>query len=363
MKKILFVAAHRPDRSASQRFRFEQYFTFLERNGYKCEISYLLSAKDDRIFYARGQYFGKAFILLKSIFKRVKDVFRANQYDLIFIQREAFMLGTSFFERRLSKSKAKLIFDFDDAIWINQQTDASANKNFLWLKRPSKTSEIIEVADLVFAGNRYLMDYALRFNPNTVIIPTTLDTEKYKPSPSQKQTGTVCIGWSGSHTTIEHFTFILPVLRRLKKIFQDKIEFKVVGDKNFAVKDLELQGISWNLEGEITELSTFDIGIMPLPDEPWTKGKCGFKGLLYMSMGIPAVMSPVGVNSEIIEDGVNGFLANSESEWVDKLSLLIENESLRKSMGEKGRQTVEEKYSVHAYQYQYLSYFDKLTSH
>lgn len=361
MKKILFIAAHRPGRSASQRFRFEQYIGFFEKHGYHCEYSFILSAEDDKVFYAPGKYIWKAWILFKSILKRTADVFRAKQYDIVFIQREAWMVGSAVFEKLLARSGAKIIFDFDDAIWLDPLSEASGNKNLLWLKDPSKTNIIIKIAHLVIAGNSYLQDYALQFNKNSVIIPTTLDTEQYHPLHIAKNDPAICIGWSGSHTTIAHFTHILPALYKLKEKYKDRIVFKVIGDKNFKEPVLDIQGITWTIERELAELAQFDIGIMPLPDEPWTRGKCAFKGLLYMSMGIPAVMSPVGVNTEIIESGVNGMLAGTQEDWVEKLSILIEDEQLRKKLGTAGLKTVEEKFSVHAYQDRYLHYFDSLT--
>jgi glycosyltransferase involved in cell wall biosynthesis len=363
MKKVLFITAHRPDRSPSQRFRFEQYFNFLEANGYKCEMSYLITEKDDKIFYSPGKYLGKAWILLKSILKRFRDVARANSCSIIFIQREAFMLGTTFFEKLISKSKAKIIFDFDDAVWLDQQSEFSSNKNLIWLKKPSKTSEIIKLSSLVFAGNQYLMDYALQYNPNVVLIPTTIDTEEYSINPLPKGNAPICIGWSGSQTTIEHFAFAIPVLKRIKEKYKDAITFKVIGDKNYTNEALEIQGLPWKKESELKELQTFDIGIMPLPNQEWTKGKCGLKGLQYMSLGIPTIMSPVGVNTVIIQDGVNGFLADTQEEWFEKLECLIQDADLRKKLGEAGKRTVEEKYSVHVQKERYLYYFDQLAKH
>lgn len=358
MPRILFIAAHRPDRSPSQRFRFEQYLAYFKESGFDYDFSYLISEKDDKIFYQPGNLSTKLFIFIKSIFKRLKDVLSASQYDIVFVQREAFMTGSVFFEKRFSKSKAKLIFDFDDAIWLLDTSDA--NKKLDWLKNPEKTAKIITMADLIFAGNNYLADYAKQFNKSVKIIPTSINTNYHKKTVLEKNGNRICIGWTGSITTIKHFEYAIPFLKKIKEKYEEKLEFKVIGDETYINKELDIRGVAWNKENEIKELSTIDIGIMPLPDDEWAKGKCGLKGLQYMALEIPTIMSPVGVNSEIISEGENGFLASSVDEWVEKISRLIESEELRKTIGKTARQTVIEKYSVYAQRNNYIESFKEV---
>lgn len=351
-KKILFIAAHRPGRAPGQRFRFEQYLDHLNANGFECELSFIISEADDKLLYKKGHYFEKYRIHRRSLRKRKLDARRANDFDIIFIFREALITGTTRFEKLFSESKAKVVFDFDDAIW---KLDVSeANRMFGFLKRPEKTGEIIGMCDLVFAGNEYLATYAKKFNKNVAIVPTTIDTDEYCAVPVTKDPSKLTIGWSGSITTIKHFEFALPFLRILKKKYGERIEVKVIGDGSYVNEELGIRGLPWKREDELKELSTFDIGIMPLPDDEWAKGKCGLKGLQYMALGIPTLMSPVGVNTEIIRDGENGFLASTTEEWVEKIGQLIASQELRKQMGEAARTTVEEKYSVNAWKEKYV---------
>jgi len=283
-------------------------------------------------------------------------LFRASRYDIVFVQREAFMLGTTFFEKHFAK-KTRLIFDFDDSIWL--QNVSNANRMFSFFKNADKTRKLIEIADLVIAGNNYLADYARQYNKKVFIIPTTIDTQEYSPA-NKKKNEKICIGWSGSITTIPHLKTQMGALRKIKEKYGDKIYFKIIGDGDFTDRELNIRGLTWKKENEVTELLEFDIGIMPLPDNEWGKGKCGLKGLQYMALEIPTIMSSVGVNSEIIADGQNGFLAYSTEEWVTKMSMLIESTELRQEIGKKGRQTVLDKYSVIANRDLYLKHFNSL---
>ncbi|NNF01804.1 MAG: glycosyltransferase family 4 protein, partial [Bacteroidia bacterium] len=299
---------------------------------------------DDPVFYSSGKLISKIFILIRSAIKRWKDIKRSSEFDAVFIQREAFFTGTTFFEKQLKKKCGKMIFDFDDAIWNHDVS--SANKTFGWLKNPEKTGKIISLCDLVIAGNEYLADYARKYNDNVIIIPTTIDTNEYASSIKNINRDKICIGWSGSITTIKHFQYAIPFLKKLRDHYGSKVEFKVIGDSSYKNSELQIRGIGWSKEKEISELSSFDIGIMPLPNDNWAKGKCGLKGLQYMALEIPTIMSPVGVNTDIIKDGINGFLADDTDEWIEKISRLIEDRELRNQIGSRARETVIEKYSV-----------------
>ncbi|MFN0030804.1 MAG: glycosyltransferase family 4 protein [Flavobacteriales bacterium] len=368
MKKILFIASHRPGRAPGQRFRFEQYLPYLEKNGYQCHLSYLLTEEDDRLLYTKGKFIGKAAMLLSHWEKRWQDLRHAKHYDIIFIFREALMTRSIFFEKQLAKSRAKIIFDFDDAIWHNDTSHA--NRLFRWMKNPAKINRTIALSDMVFAGNQYLADYAKQFNHKVVIIPTTIDTDEYPMSNDKdeisrrdRSNDAVTIGWSGSLTTIKHFELAIPFLKEIKNMYGNRVLFKVIGDTNYHNASLGIQGIAWSKADEVKELSEIDIGIMPLPDDEWARGKCGLKGLQYMALGIPTLMSPVGVNGHIIQHGVNGYLPQSNEMWVQIISTLIESTELRTTIGSAARKTVVEHYSVHRWQEEYLSQMNHLVNH
>lgn len=342
-KKLLYIAPHRPGRSPGQRFRFEQYQDFLEEKGFEITYSFIVNAWDDRILYSKGRYCLKLWIALKAIIIRLYDWMRCGKYDVVLIYREANFLGNIFFEKRFAASKVPVLFDFDDAIWLNDVSDG--NKNLKWLKRPEKTAEIVALSHLVIVGNQYLASYARQYNNKVTIIPTSVNTDYHKMKPYHKN-GSVCIGWTGSSTTIKHFEEARPFLKQLKVKYGNKVSFKVIVDIPINDHELGFSSTIWSADSEIDELNAIDIGIMPLPDDKWSKGKCGFKGIQYMALAKPTVMSPVGVNTEIIEDGENGFLAATADEWIVKLSQLIESEELRERLGKNGQQTIVDKYSV-----------------
>ncbi len=309
------------------------------------------------MLYKKGNALKKAAAMRKAQKIRRADAKRASEFDVVFLFREALMTGSIEYEKLIKAAGPKIIYDFDDAIWI--QSVSEANKKWSWLKDPNKTSKLIELSDVIFAGNRYLADYAGGYNDNIKVIPTTIDTEEYV-SVQRTARSKVVIGWSGSITTIQHFEFAIPILKQIKEKFGDKVEFSVVGDGTYENPGLGIRGLPWRKESELTDLQNMDIGIMPLPDDEWARGKCGLKGLQYMGVGVATIMSPVGVNSEIIQDGENGFLAAEIEDWVNKLTQLIESEELRQKIGTAGRRTVVEKYSVAAWKDAYLNAFNEL---
>ncbi len=354
MKKVLIVAAHRPQRSPSQRYRFEQYIPLLEEHGFSFTFSPLLNQADDALFYSSGNFIKKVIILLKTLWIRWKDIQRFKNFDIIFIQREALFFGTSYVEKKAAKSGAKVIFDFDDSIWLADTSPS--NKKFEWVKNPLKFFDNIKYASKVIAGNAYLASKANALE-KTIVIPTTIDTSFHRPIGITKADSVITIGWAGSISTLKHFETLLPVLLKLQVEFGDKICVKLMGQKTYSHPQLKTISVNWSHAEEVAILNSFDIGIMPLPDDEWANGKCGLKALTYMACGIPTVASAVGVNKEIITHGTTGFLATTEAEWLLYLRQLITSNALRKQIGNDGFIRVTEAYSVEKWKSVYLEVF------
>lgn len=356
--KILFLVPYPLRESPSQRFRFEQYFQLLTETGYKYDVQSFLTAENWQLFYKPGNNLAKFVALLNGFVKRSFAILKSHKYDFIFIHREASPIGPPLLEWLLARVwKKKIIYDFDDAIW---KTDRITEPGFLrLLKWRSKVASICAWSYKVSCGNAYLQQYARQFNSRAVINPTTIDTEHthnrglYRDH--QKQAN-VTIGWTGTHSTLKYLKEIELVLFEILNQ-NPHVRVVIIADKKPDLK-FEFTYMAWNKTTEIHDLLSFDIGVMPLPNDEWSQGKCGFKILQYMALQIPAVASPVGVNTEIIKDGISGFLCAQKDEWINKLIQLIKNEPLRNELGRAGGEVVQKRYSVLSNARNFLSLFE-----
>lgn len=352
--KILFIVPY-PTDGSSNRFRVEQYLPHLKKEDINYSVRPFCNRYLYRILYKKGFFFRKIFFFIIFTFRRISDIVIACSCDIIFIHREAFPFGT-FMESIFSKWKKKIIYDFDDALFLPNVSDS--NQLIKIFKNTSKTKKIIGMSDYVIAGNDFLKAYALKFNSNVSVIPTPIDTDKYRPLSGRNPDANVTIGWIGSTTTVRYLDILINVFNIIFKKY-NYVNLVIVGGRWNTLTDRKILCKEWSLETEVNDLQSFDIGIMPLADDDWSKGKCAFKIIEYMAVGIPVVASAVGMNTEVIQNGVNGFLANTDKEWMEKFSLLIENPGLRKTMGDAGRRTVEEKYSLKLWAPRFLEVINK----
>ena len=258
------------------------------------------------------------------------------------VHRESFPVGPGWVEPLLRKLGVPYAFDFDDAIYLPAASEA--NRRLAWLKGAGKTKRVVAGASLVIAGNDHLAGWARGYARRVTVIPTTVDTEHYQVR-ERPVAERVCVGWSGSPTTIVHLRLLEPVLRTLQR--EQGIRIRVIGDASYRIDGAAIESLDWRAASELRDLSAIDIGVMPMPDDEWSRGKCGLKALQYMALGIPAVISPVGVNREIADGGA-AILASTQDEWLAALRALIADAELRSRVGAAGRARVEERYSVAA---------------
>jgi glycosyltransferase involved in cell wall biosynthesis len=284
----------------------------------------------------------KARETLRGYLRRLAETLRSASADVIFVYREAALLGPAWIEQLLALRRP-LVFDFDDAIYLADTSRANAWSRML--KPATKVATICRVARHVTVGNAFLAKFAADHAREVTVVPSTIDTDVYQIQPRARNRVPV-IGWTGSATTARYLTTLAPALRRLQE--KREFELRVIGAK-VDIEGLAVRCLPWRAETEPDDLRALDVGLMPLPDDEWSRGKCGMKALQYMALGIPPVVSPVGANATIVRDGVNGFYARTEDEWIDRLALLLEDEPLRRSLGHEARRTVEESYSARAH--------------
>jgi glycosyltransferase involved in cell wall biosynthesis len=353
-ERIYILAPYPIGEAPSQRFRFEQYISLLETDGYLVEFHPFLDKKTWRSLYDHGATLKKISGILRAFLKRFALLFKLRKADHIFIHREASHIGPPIFEWLIAKVLRKgYIYDFDDAIWLPNYSEQNAR--YHRLKAYWKVSYCIKWAKHVSAGNHYLETYAGQFNKNITVIPTTIDTENHHNTTHAHDDDEVVIGWTGTHTTMRYLDPLIPILQELEQ--DHAFKFIVISNEAPTYNLKSLEYIKWNKATEIEDLERLHIGVMPLEHDIWSEGKCGFKGLQYMALGIPSVLSPVGVNTTIVQHGKNGYLATTREEWYSTIKQLMEDQALRRRIGKAGQETVENHYSVHANSNRYLSLF------
>ena len=311
--KFLFLGQSVED--ASTRYRLLQYIPYVKSRGAEIRVEAIPSGHREKA------------ALFSSI----------SCDEIVVLQKKLFSI---FDLRRLAKRVGRLIYDFDDAMMY---PDSFSGKKFS-RTRERKFRRTVRAAQTIIAGNEYLKEKVEVLGSRALIIPTPVDTDVYLPGTKEYSDG-ITLGWLGSNSTLPYLEKLLPVLEKTAANVP-KLKLVVVCDRPVRAAGMEIENRVWSADREVEDLRSFHIGLMPLVDDHWARGKCGFKLLQYMAVGIPAVASPVGVNNQIVQDGVNSFLAGNEDEWVNKLNILINNRELRKTIGEKARQTVDAKYSL-----------------
>ena len=277
-----------------------------------------------------------------SPFRFLRMLYSLKEKDILVILRK---LLSPWKQRLIRRFAKKIVFEYDDSImyrssrWNNQYSNT----------RRSRFERMVKTCDLVIAGNQFLKGEATKHvNEKKVhVIPTVVDVERYVPKHYQNSKDKVIIGWFGSKGTLYYLKQLVPVLTEIGERFPF-VQLKIVCNDFLDVPNMKVIKKEWSEKDEIDDLQSFDIGLGPLTDDVWTRGKCGLKLVQYLAVGVPVVCSPVGANKEIVSDGDVGFWARDTREWIEKLSLLIENPGLRKEMGKKGRKRIERQYSLQA---------------
>jgi glycosyltransferase involved in cell wall biosynthesis len=329
MKVLFVIQGHTV---AASRYRVLQYIPYLTSRGVEATVSLYPRTLRENLRFFNG----------------------LPQYDIVFLQRKRFnqpRLGW------LKKRANRIVYDFDDAVmYRNSKADNPFSQT-----RKRRFLQMIKISDFIIAGNEFLKGEVLPFNPNVEVIPTAIDQDRYPLKEYRLQKQRVTLGWIGDHGSIHYLEKMRPIFERIGEKHPDA-ELKIVCDTFFDCEDLPVVKKQWTSDEEVRDLQGFDIGVMPLVDDPWSWGKCGLKIIQYQGVGVPVVCTPVGINKDLVENGVNGLWATTPEEWEEKLSFLIEHSDLREKMGREGRKKVLEHFTIQACAPRLLSILERVVN-
>lgn len=348
--KVLGLCSY-PVEAAATRYRLVQFIEPLAERGINLEVRPFLSSKSFEMLYKNGRVFQKAQHLLLSGLRRLADSLEGRKYDVVFVQREAMIFGPPVVEWLTKKiGGCPMVLDLDDATYI-RYVSPSYGRIGSALKFFGKTDYLIKSSAVVTCGNHFIAEYVNRLGTKSAVIPTVVDTDKFYPVEKKENTIPV-IGWIGTHSTFPFVEKLFPALQKLAQNRQFKL--KIIGAGETSKKNvtgLEIEWLDWKLEREIADFQSFDIGLYPMSvtnsaNSDWLAGKSGFKAIQYMSVGVPFVVTPVGVCAEIGNEGETHFFAETQDDWFEKLSILLNNFELREKMGVAGREYALQHFTV-----------------
>ncbi len=337
--RVALLLPYAENTVGSQRYRLEQWRPELVRLGLEVSLHYLI--QDPALLEGLWQRPPRLTVLRDVLLAGLRRVHEATRLDadVVIVHREATLIGPPVAEWRMAR-RLPLILDFDDAIWLpprGGRWSLTAAARMPW-----KTNWTLRWAAGASAGNSHLADHARRYVDQVAVVPSTIDVRgTYAAVRRHQPASPLTLGWTGSHSTARYLRDILPILRKVGRALP--IRLRVIGAQ-VDDADLDIECLPWRADSEVADLLPMDIGLMPLPDDPWTRGKCGLKALQYMALGIPPVVAAVGVNREIVQNGQNGFLVTDPADWETAIARLADP-AVRNAMGGAARRTVEERFS------------------
>lgn len=355
---MLVVCPYPENVAPSQRLKFEQYYDYFRQQGWTVETAPFISTAFWEVIYKKGLVLQKALHTGLGYWHRLKTLFILHRYDVVYVHLWVTPFGPSFFEWLYCKAAKSIVYDIDDLVYLKRSNKAHPFISII--KGRKKPVFLMKHAKHVITCTPYLDEFVRKYNSTTTDISSTINTERYKPKTDYSSNGKFTIGWSGSHSTSRYLYLLSGVLRDLAKEMDYKLV--VMGDVGFSLTGVDVETLPWNEEYEVATISRFDLGLYPLPDEEWVLGKSGLKALQYMALGVPTIATAIGTIYRIIEDGKNGYLAQTEQDWKTRILQLKDSQSLREQMGRAAVDTVTRQYSVNANKKVYLSILESVAA-
>lgn len=357
MKRIVALVPNMVGVAPGQRFRIEAWADFLAKAGWQVDFFPFEDARLHEIFYQPGHAPTKAARMVSCYREQLWRVLRMGDVDVVFVYREAALIGPGFLERLAARSDAAFVYDLDDPTFVPYRSLTSGR--FAALKFPGKTRSLMGLADRVITVNRLLGDFAAGLGRVVTVIPNVVDVDRYKPAGPTSEPGASLV-WSGSRTTVPNLETIAPALRRLQS--ERPARLRIVCDTAVSLAGVDAETRRFSAENQAADLQGCGIGLVPLTDHPWNRWKSFFKVTQYMAVGLPVVARRLGSNVEMIRDGHNGFLVETQDEWYERLRLLIDDTALRTRMGAAARSTVIDSYSTEVQMPRMVSVFEEVAA-
>lgn len=341
--EVLALIPNQYGHAPGQRGSIELWERVLAPAGINIQYAPFETARLHEVLYHPGHYATKVKEMLRAYVDRLKLLGDLKRFDAVFVYREAALLGPALLEKMVARRGVPIIYQLDDPLFVPYMSPS--NGYLSYLKFFGKIAEICRLAKVVMVNSTQIREYVSQYNQNIWQVPSVVDTKQYvfRPDLLEKQ-GEVCIGWSGSPTTIGNIRVIAGALQKLAQQIPHRVH--LIGGTAFDLPGVPYIAQKWSAETEVDDLRKMQVGMVPLPVNEWNKRKFYMKTAQYMALGIPAVATPLGSNPEVIEHGVTGFLADSDEEWIDYLSRLIKDHDLRARMSRAAAAAAKEKYSL-----------------
>ena len=345
--------------AAGQRLKYEQYFPDWIDNGYDIIVSPFMDMAMWRIVHQRGHGWAKVVGTLRGMGRRVRDLFRIGNCDLVYIHMWVTPLGTTLFERMTRHLACRMVYDIEDNVAL-QPGDSHASPVKRLLKGTAKPAYLVQEADHVISSSPALNDWCLTQNKKRrcTYISSSVDTERFLPVNPYSNEGITTIGWTGTFSSRPYLDLLRDVFLELARTHRFKL--RVIGNFDYVLPGVDLEVLRWSASEEVPQMQGIDIGVYPLPDDDWVSGKSGLKAIQYMAFGLPTVATAVGTTPRIIQHMQNGMLVSSADEWLAALKRLLDEPGLRRQLGTAARATAVANHSLHAIKSQYSTILNEV---
>jgi glycosyltransferase involved in cell wall biosynthesis len=361
-KRMLVLCPYPVGVAAGQRLKFEQYYGDWRRHGWEITVSPYMDMALWSVAFEPGSWATKAIGAAKGYWRRIRDLGRIADFDVVYCFMYATPVGPALMERMVRRLAKKLVFDIEDNVLIGQPLSRKDNPNWLvgLLRGKAKTEELIRTADHVITSSPALNQQCLEINRHRACtyISSSLDAERFVPAIADRSEGKLTIGWTGTFSSRPYLDLLRPVFQKLAA--RREFRLRVIGNFDYELPGVDLEVVRWSAEREVSDLQAMDIGVYPLPLDDWVSGKSGLKAIQYMMMGLPCVATDVGTTPLIMRDGENGLLVRTDEEWLEALERLLDDPELRRRLGQQARSDAVAHYSTSAIAAQYRRVLDRV---